>query len=93
MESGWKRIFEITAVMILVFIIIMIVFASLQYGFTFLKKQISSNVVLYGQQGVYSLDNAFKVILSIGVTFLMLFIFSQVLSPIRKTLKRAFHSK
>jgi uncharacterized membrane-anchored protein len=93
MEQGWKKILEITAVMLIVLVIIMIIFASLRYGFTFLRKQISSNVILYGNQKVYSIDNAFKVILSIGVAFLMIFLLSQVLSSSRKTLKRAFHYK
>jgi hypothetical protein len=93
MEEGWKKILEVFVVLILILVILMIVFAGLQYGFKILRNQISSNVILHGKPESNSIDNGFKIILSLGFIFLMVFILSQVIATSRKTLKRVFSFK
>ena len=65
MEEGvnWKKGFEIFIGLIIVFVIIMVVFGVLHFGFNFLKNSMSGNII--SQEVADSFDNFNWIIVSI----------------------------
>jgi hypothetical protein len=89
MESGWRRVLDISLVMIVIAIVLLIIFASLNYGFTYLKKQLSGNIVSSYQQAMFdSINNSFRVLLTLVFVILLCFILLQLFFMLISIIKK-----
>jgi len=80
-ELGIRKFFEVFVVLLLVVAIILMLFAGLSYGFKYLNKQISANVVASEESKA---DNIFMGVLITIFTILMVFILIQVFKLYRE---------
>jgi len=71
MEEGinWKKGFEIFIGLVMVFVIIMVVFGVLHFGFNFLKNRMSGNTI--SQEVADSFDNFNWIIVSISTAVIV----------------------